>query len=303
MTNTYPNDSEQEMTQLDVNISALLKGLPYLAALLAVVVILLIITIYFAFRSSSHQEELFSNILESIRNESSLTIVETTVESIISSIEAGKLGDHKKEMGSLKQQLDRALINGSQSSESVRVLDGIKDDLENIGAERHSLVQEIQELKNAFENNNRLNQQATSGDNADSEKIQAMLENLQEQLLASKARQTELARQINEQKQKRSETQLMPIVIVEERLISSVEPTYSARAKSRNAEGWNEVMFDISPQGKVQSPAVTASEPAGIFDASSLRAIKQFEYSPRFESGLPVTVVGVKVKFAYSLSK
>ena len=58
----------------------------------------------------------------------------------------------------------------------------------------------------------------------------------------------------------------------------------------------------ISSRGKVINPAVVESQPEGVFNKLSLKAINYYSYLLRVTEGEAMVVKGVKVKIHYGLS-
>ena len=63
--------------------------------------------------------------------------------------------------------------------------------------------------------------------------------------------------------------------------ISSIAPIYPTEALNQNIGGWVLLRFSLTDEGAVLDPTVTDSEPAGVFDESAVRAIREFHYAPR----------------------
>lgn len=58
-----------------------------------------------------------------------------------------------------------------------------------------------------------------------------------------------------------------------------VSPVYPSQALESGVEGYVDVRFQVDLNGRVTSPEVVASEPAGIFDQAALDAIRQWRYT------------------------
>jgi protein TonB len=69
-----------------------------------------------------------------------------------------------------------------------------------------------------------------------------------------------------------SESTLTPII--------KVVPQYPEAARVQRIEGRVEVNFTVNSSGAVESPTVTASSPAGVFDQAALAAISRWRYPP-----------------------
>jgi len=84
-----------------------------------------------------------------------------------------------------------------------------------------------------------------------------------------------------------------------------VEPQYPRRAQERGIEGYAVVELTVSPDGSVpaESVVVVEAEPAGIFDANSVKAAQKFKYKPKVVNGVGQTVTGVRYRFTFNLAK
>lgn len=67
--------------------------------------------------------------------------------------------------------------------------------------------------------------------------------------------------------------------------IVRTEPQWPREALIERTEGWVEVEFTILPDGTVEDPVVTASEPPRLFDRSARRAILRWKFKPRIIDG------------------
>lgn len=71
-------------------------------------------------------------------------------------------------------------------------------------------------------------------------------------------------------------------------VVKAVAPDYPKRAARNREEGWVEVEFTVTADGKVENASVTNSNPPGTFDREAVRAIERTKFSPRLENGVPV---------------
>lgn len=71
--------------------------------------------------------------------------------------------------------------------------------------------------------------------------------------------------------------------------IVRIDPQWPREALIEGTEGWVEVEFTILPDGSVEDPVVTASEPARLFDRNALRAILRWKFKPRVVDGVAVS--------------
>ena len=71
-------------------------------------------------------------------------------------------------------------------------------------------------------------------------------------------------------------------------VVTPIAPAYPPQAARNREEGWVEVEFTVTADGKVQNANVTASNPPRIFDREAVRSIERTKFSPRTENGVPV---------------
>jgi TonB family protein len=83
--------------------------------------------------------------------------------------------------------------------------------------------------------------------------------------------------------------------------VKGIQPDYPERALSDGIEGWVELSFVVTAEGKVTKAAVLDSNPKGTFDSAALRAISRARYQPWLQGGKP-TAVSSKVRIAFHLS-
>jgi TonB family protein len=75
------------------------------------------------------------------------------------------------------------------------------------------------------------------------------------------------------------------------------EPDYPASARRRKLEGQVLVDIAIDPTGRVHNASVLEAEPAGVFDASALRAVRRWRY-PASSAGATCQRTQVRMRFA-----
>jgi TonB family protein len=80
-------------------------------------------------------------------------------------------------------------------------------------------------------------------------------------------------------------------------------PQYPTRAANESIEGWALVSFTVTAGGLVEEDSVKVvdSEPAEIFDRTSIRAAQKFEFQPRIRNGRAVDIPGVQYVFRFEL--
>ena len=82
------------------------------------------------------------------------------------------------------------------------------------------------------------------------------------------------------------------------RLVRHVEPEYPEHARKRAVCGKVLARFLVDESGEVHDPAVTSSDPSGIFEQSVLDAVRRWRFEPARHRGKPVAVVvTVPVRF------
>ena len=84
--------------------------------------------------------------------------------------------------------------------------------------------------------------------------------------------------------------------------LKGVELDYPAEALRKNLEGWVELSYVVTTEGKVASVKVTDSNPANVFDAAATRAVSRMRYKPAQQPGKPAAV-STKIRIAFKLSK
>lgn len=59
-----------------------------------------------------------------------------------------------------------------------------------------------------------------------------------------------------------------------------VEPVYPPEAARGGTEGFVEVEFTVSVEGKVESVSVVNAKPSRTFESAAVRAVKQWQFAP-----------------------
>lgn len=70
--------------------------------------------------------------------------------------------------------------------------------------------------------------------------------------------------------------------------VQFVIPTYPDEALSRQINGWVELEFTVTAEGKVKDIVVIASDPGGVFDHAARNALARCRYQPITRDGVPV---------------
>jgi TonB family protein len=76
-----------------------------------------------------------------------------------------------------------------------------------------------------------------------------------------------------------------------------ISPTWPEAAAG--VEGWVLLQFTVQPNGSVTDIEVKVSEPAGVFDASAVEALRQWTYQPVERDGEKIAQrAEIRMKFA-----
>lgn len=83
--------------------------------------------------------------------------------------------------------------------------------------------------------------------------------------------------------------------------IAQIQPQYPEAAARNGIEGFVIVQFDVNENGGVINPDILVSEPDGIFDRASIRALERWRYQPKMVAGKAVPMRGLQTRFSFSL--
>jgi TonB family protein len=84
--------------------------------------------------------------------------------------------------------------------------------------------------------------------------------------------------------------------------LKAIELDYPTMALAKNIEGWVNLSYMVTAEGKVTGVKVLDSSPAGVFDAAAARAMARVRYKPMLQGGKPVAVT-TKLRIAFRLAK
>ena len=84
--------------------------------------------------------------------------------------------------------------------------------------------------------------------------------------------------------------------------VTPIAPTYPAQAARNKQEGWVEVEFTVTADGRVENARVSASEPQRVFDREAIRSIERTKFNPRLENGVPVNAT-VRRRIEFKLGR
>ncbi len=108
---------------------------------------------------------------------------------------------------------------------------------------------------------------------------------------------------LNERLRQQQEAATGPPQVLEASLnrIKRLDPDYPSEALRRNIEGWVDVSFRVTADGKVSNVALLDSSPPGVFDAAATKALSRLRYKPPMLGGKP-TAVATKLRIAFRLA-
>jgi protein TonB len=81
-----------------------------------------------------------------------------------------------------------------------------------------------------------------------------------------------------------------------------IELDYPELALRKNIEGWVDLAYTVTPEGKVTKVKVLNSNPVGVFDTAAANALTRLRYKPTMQAGKPIAV-NTKLRIAFKLQK
>lgn len=72
--------------------------------------------------------------------------------------------------------------------------------------------------------------------------------------------------------------------------ISKIPPQYPPWALAQEIEGWVDLTFVVTSEGRVDRPTVVEAQPPGTFDDAAIAAAARWRFRPYQENGEPVPV-------------
>ncbi len=85
-------------------------------------------------------------------------------------------------------------------------------------------------------------------------------------------------------------------------VVTPLKVQYPSKATEFNIEGWVDLTFNVSPEGKVVNAVVVDATPPHIFDGAALSALTRARYQPVTRDGKAVTV-GSKIRITFKFLK
>jgi periplasmic protein TonB len=81
----------------------------------------------------------------------------------------------------------------------------------------------------------------------------------------------------------------------------AIELDYPSDALRRNVEGWVDVTYVVTAEGKVIAIKVLDASPKGVFDAAATRALARTRYKPPTQGGKPLAV-STKLRISFRVT-
>jgi periplasmic protein TonB len=85
-------------------------------------------------------------------------------------------------------------------------------------------------------------------------------------------------------------------------VVTPIKVQYPSKASELNMEGWVDLTFTVSPEGKVVNAAVVDATPPHIFDGAALSALMRARYQPVLRDGNAVSV-GSKIRITFKFMR
>ncbi|GAC1669601.1 MAG: hypothetical protein NVS9B2_14500 [Steroidobacteraceae bacterium] len=84
--------------------------------------------------------------------------------------------------------------------------------------------------------------------------------------------------------------------------VKAMQIDYPEDALRKGIEGWVELSYLVTAEGKVAAPTVLASSPAGVFDSAATRSLSRVRYKPVIQDG-KASAVSTKLRIAFRMTK
>ena len=84
--------------------------------------------------------------------------------------------------------------------------------------------------------------------------------------------------------------------------VKQLDPDYPDAALRKSIEGWVELSYVVTADGKVTNIKILDSTPAGVFDDAASKALSRLRYKPTIQAGKPIAV-STKVRIAFRMVK
>ncbi|MEM6731755.1 MAG: energy transducer TonB, partial [Myxococcota bacterium] len=80
-----------------------------------------------------------------------------------------------------------------------------------------------------------------------------------------------------------------------------IDPIYPRSAAQKGVSGYTTIAFCVDKSGRPVDLSIIASEPPGVFDRSSMRAIRKWEFPVRYRDGKPTRWCNEPLKMEFKL--
>jgi protein TonB len=84
--------------------------------------------------------------------------------------------------------------------------------------------------------------------------------------------------------------------------VKNIQLDYPGEALRKNIEGWVDLSYMVTADGKVAKVKVLDSSPVGVFDGAASRALSRLRYKPMLVNG-KASAVSTKLRIAFRLAK
>lgn len=93
----------------------------------------------------------------------------------------------------------------------------------------------------------------------------------------------------------------MDIMMAEDLIpLTVLPPQYPPSARLRNIEGWVELAFTVTAEGRVIDPVVIESDPEDVFDQAAMDAALRWRFRPVIRNGVAESVIAlIRVNFSF----
>jgi protein TonB len=82
-----------------------------------------------------------------------------------------------------------------------------------------------------------------------------------------------------------------------------IEPDYPPQAKDRGIEGWVLFSYTCTKEGRTKDVVILDSQPKGLWDRATLRAVANWRFQPALKDGKPVETRGIRAKYNFELER
>lgn len=81
-------------------------------------------------------------------------------------------------------------------------------------------------------------------------------------------------------------------------VLTQTRPVYPYRARTQRLQGFVDVQFTVTPEGRVEDAVVLHAEPRYVFDDAALTAVRRWTFTPGIRGGRPVAArMQIRIRF------